>query len=264
MVDRKYTRRQFGKEVVGGAGRVGVYGVIGGFVGKIAEEIYDLYNVGIKKLGNKFAEYDEKIEKSENPIVENTVKPVKKAEDWRQKFWSNLFGRSEEDKQEFREQYEIETEQDKKRDYENQVEEKAEEGYEQVSRRGFLGNIVNYAFRHPVGSGAVVGGSYGGLRGVSKGSEHMERARLKDDLAKTREGVKKLEEKLEEIVGEGSSKLLVVLGLGFIFLSVMSSAVNLTGYSVLAFNEIYSFATSGVFLLIGFIFVLAFRIRRKV
>jgi hypothetical protein len=249
MVDRKYTRRQFGKEVVGGAGRVGVYGAIGGFVGKIAEEIYDLYNVGIKELGNKFAEYDEKIEKSENPIVENTVKPVKKVEGWREKFWSNLFGRSEEDKQEFRKQHGIKTEEDRKRNYENQVEEKAEEGYEEVSRRGFLGNIVNYVFGHPVESGAVVGGSYGALKGVSKGSEHMERARLKDDLFETRREIRGLKEKLENMVDEGSSKLLVILGMSFIFLSVMSSAVNLTGYSVLAFNEIYSFATSGIFLL---------------
>jgi len=258
---KRFTRREAlkygGKIGVGAA----VYGAVGGALGKLYEVLTGNTRKAIKYTGNKLAEVDEKVEKSKNPAVKKVVKPVKRVEDWRGRTWRKVFGRTDEDTADFREEYEIETAQDRENKKNPEYVKKRQERRqrqeeERMSRRGFFERVFNYFHKNPIKIGAGVGAAYGAGKTAIKGAgtyrTNKKIARLKDDVEDLKQELRKKGKGLEatveaKVVDENkTSKAFLTLGIIGIIVSIILSSIHLTGFSVLETGSFNAFSTSVV------------------
>jgi len=142
----------------------------------------------------------------------------------------------------------------------------------EVSRRGFLKNLLNLAYEHPVGAGTILGGSYGtGKQAVKGYSAHMDRVRrLEESLERTKDRQERLElseeiealrkemhqltstlSPLEDKVTDPEKKMLLTIGSIGLVASIILSTSSLTGFSVV--NN--TFHSSGI--LAGIVFIVS-------
>jgi hypothetical protein len=265
MVSKKYTRREFLKQGAKTGASAGIYALVGGAIGKVYDTVSKAYTLGIEKVGAKLSEYDREIEKSENPVIRATVEPVSRVEDWRGRFYRRLIGRDDSDVEEWREKYNIPSE---RKSESLGRERKVKE--ERTTRRGFFKKLASYFSDHPVESGIGIGATYGGGKALLGSGQGLQTARIRDsleDLQQDNKGltrrVRKLEKGLEEIVGkEGKGGTMMVLGLGMLFLSIITSSVRLTGFSILEVSKEIYFGVSGIFFLIGFCLIIVYNLKR--
>jgi len=244
---KKNTRREFLK-YIGGAS---IYATAGGGLGYAYDHARDYLNSFTRNIGNKLGGLDTKVEEL-NP--KNPVKIAKDVETWRSKLYSGIFGRTKEDKAEFREKTGIEnsdTYEPKKQDSQYKEPE--------ITRRRFFGTIFNYANQHPIVAGAGGGTIYGAYKTKKTYKTKKEIAGLKDNV----EGLKKentdlkdrlsgLEEKLKDLGQKAKDNPIVMIGIIGLFISIILSSISLTGFSLLD-SKTYSFSLNIIVFLISFL-----------
>jgi hypothetical protein len=232
-----YTRREvlkYGAKVGVGAT---IWGAVGGGLGKAYDLFRQGYQAAVRETGNKLSALDEKIENSKNPVVEYTVQPVKKAEDWRGSAWRKIFGRDEKDTQEWKDKYGIKS--GKEKPYEPNLPKKQSDPNKpnpleevQSTRRGFIRYMLGLGNQYPTESGVVAGAAYGGVKHAISGHESYKQAVTIGDL---KQRVSELERKTQNSAPPSDrNKTLIILGILGMIISLIFVATTLTGFSVLS------------------------------
>jgi len=228
----RVTRRKF----LAKTGAVGTAYAVGG---GIAGNFYRRAREGLYQVGHKLADLDQAVETSKNPVVKNVVKPVKNVEDWRARFWRNVFGRSEEDTEEWRKGKGYQ------RQYQESPERKATEKptkpeEKTLTRRNFWQEAARYvlgtANKYPETTGAIVAGAYGTGKAALRGKKEYRTART---IAQTQDENTALSERVEQLEQRvqgkypGTTGNFAIIGLIGIVISILLSSANLTGFVII-------------------------------
>ena len=188
----KPTRRAFLKY----GARVGIGAGAGALVGLGIDKLRNMYSLGLTKLGQSLADFDDALRDSESTIMA-PLRGMQNLEEKRIGVYDRLIGRTEEDKRRWRKDHGIETKEDRElKEYEAQREQslkqigelkdKSAELHKQYdalskpTRRSFLSRILGLGINHPIVSGAAVGAAYKGVKNSPKLIKDLKTARVEN------------------------------------------------------------------------------------
>lgn len=235
---KNYKRREFLKLGAKAAAGSVVYGALGRLTGTAYEKARDMYRKTIGYAGNKLAELDRSVEQSKNPVVEYTVKPVKRLEEKRAGIYRRIFGIKERDTLAWQKSHGVEPS-PLEEEVSAQTPER-QDGDDEIgtySRRGFLSRIIGYADEHPAGVGTAVGAGYGGAKYGVKGSYTLAKRaameKLKTKVASLEGEVKELKKSKINDERPTNTELVLILGLAGLVGSSLLGVFQITTYAAL-------------------------------
>lgn len=237
---KNYKRREFLK--LGAKATAGsvVYGALGRLTGTAYEKARNMYMKTIGYAGNKLAELDRSVEQSKNPVVEHTVKPVKRLEEKRAGIYRRIFGIKERDTSAWQRSHGIEPSPlEEEVSAQTPERQDGDDETETYSRRGFFSKIIGYADKHPAGVGTAVGAGYGGAKYSVKGiytlAKRAAMEKLKDTVASLEKEVRELKKSKTKGGDEESTntELVLIFGLAGLVGSSLLGAFQITTYAAL-------------------------------
>ncbi|MBR9705779.1 hypothetical protein GOV14_01970 [Candidatus Pacearchaeota archaeon] len=242
---KKITRREFLKGAYRGA-QAAAYtaagAAVGGFVGKgyeVGRDTYDktfkALNNGVKATGDGLSHLQDKVE-GMSPA--NPVRVSKKVEDQRVALYKRLFRRDKNDQASWNEKKDITTPKEIQPEYQPKDPNTPAAQGSEMTRRGFFKELLHIANKHPVATGATIGGG----AGAYKANKAQQEGRYKDKVNQQGEQIEQMNQKvnaLESRLAETerpasrTKKTLLLIGILGIFISILLSVTDLTGHSIL-------------------------------